>query len=163
VIEGDVRVGGRVVVAAGAQVDGVLHAREAVIAGRVRGELEVRDTLTLRSSSVVDGTATAARLVVEEGSSGSVRLRIGDREFFDVVERQRSEAKAELDRVRARARRAVDRAASEVLISAPPASPSSTEALIESREMKEFLATKATEEGPGNSVVDPAPGKSESS
>ncbi|MDX1740263.1 MAG: polymer-forming cytoskeletal protein, partial [Rhodothermales bacterium] len=102
VIEGEVRVGGKVVVAAGAEVDGLLHAREAVVAGHVRGELVVKDTLTLRSTAVVDGTASAARLVVEEGSTGSVSLRIGDKDFFDVLERRRSEARAELDRVRSR-------------------------------------------------------------
>lgn len=102
VLEGDVRVGGKVVVASGARVVGTLHAREAIIAGTVRGDVTVAETLTLRSTAVVDGAAHAARLVVEEGSSGDVNLRIGEKEVLDLLESRRAEARAELDRVRSK-------------------------------------------------------------
>jgi len=154
VVEGEVRVGGRAVVAQGARLEGLLHAREAIIAGEVRGELTVAETLTLRSTAVVDGTATATRLVVEEGSAGSVSLRVGDREFFDGLEVRRTQAKADLNRVRARLqgpgsaatpdgpgpdRRTTDRI--------------STDRLIESDSMEEFLTA-----GTGNrEESDPSP------
>jgi cytoskeletal protein CcmA (bactofilin family) len=106
-LEGEVRVGGRVVVAAGASVAGTLNAREAIIAGSVDGELTVSNTLTLRSTAVLNGSARAARLVVEEGSSGDVRLRVGNEEFFDLLESRRREARLELDSARLHAGMAV--------------------------------------------------------
>ncbi len=99
-LEGEIQVGGRVVVAAGASVAGTLNAREAIIAGSVDGELIVSNTLTLRSTAVLNGSARAARLVVEEGSSGDVRLRVGNEDFFDLLESRRREARLELDNAR---------------------------------------------------------------
>ena len=106
-LEGEVRVGGRVVVAAGASVAGTLNAREAIIAGSVDGELTVSNTLTLRSTAILNGSARAARLVVEEGSSGDVRLRVGNEDFFDLLEGRRHEARLELDHARSHAGMAV--------------------------------------------------------
>ncbi len=158
VIEGEVKVGGKVIVAAGAEVLGRLHAREAIVAGHVRGELVVADTLTLRSTAVVDGTASAARLVVEEGSAGSVSLRIGGKEFLDVLERRRSEAREELDRVRSRFRSTSERSprgdeSTATGGKAPGSSAASTDDLISSREMKDFLASERGEEAPKEARV----------
>ncbi len=157
-IEGEVRVGGKAVVAAGAEIKGLLHAREAIVAGCVRGEVAVKQTLTLRSTAVVDGTATAARLVVEEGSSGSVSLRIGDREFFDLLEKRRIKAREELARVRARSRGDSDQQREDVAASASdPSSKASTDRLIGSKEMREFLSVEPSEHpSSSETVVDTA-------
>ncbi|NNE46819.1 MAG: polymer-forming cytoskeletal protein [Rhodothermales bacterium] len=112
-LEGEVRVGGRVVVAAGASVAGTLNAREAIIAGSVDGELTVSNTLTLRSTAVLNGSARAARLVVEEGSSGDVRLRVGNEDFFDLLESRRREARIELENARSHAGMAVPEPAAD--------------------------------------------------
>lgn len=162
VVEGEVRVGGKVVVAPGAQVLGLLEAREATIAGRVQGDLSVSETLTLRSTAVVDGTATANRLVVEEGSSGSVSLKVGGREFFDVLETRRREARVELERVRSKMLGPSDRTSPDGPGGARTAkSPISTEKLIESREMKDFLASESADVLPRERTVPDASGASD--
>ena len=157
IIEGEVRVGGKVVVATGAQVDGLLHAREAIVAGRVRGELLVTETLTLRSTAAVDGTATAARLVVEEGSTGSVAVKVGGKEFFDLLETRRQEARAELDRVRSRVQRSGDRSTGQSPVASGIArtvsSTVSTERLIDSNEMREFISVEPPEKASSDEAV----------
>lgn len=150
VIEGEVSVGGKVVVVAGARVIGTLSAREAVIAGTVSGELVVADTLTLRGTSVVDGKASASRLVVEDGSSGVVDLRVGDKQFLDLLEARRDKSRAERDRVLARHRSRVGAAGSRTNFSNHEGRSSArgqdregagltSEDLMESREMSDFL------------------------
>lgn len=157
IIEGEVRVGGKVVVAAGAQVDGLLHAHEAIVAGRVRGELSVTETLTLRSTAAVDGTATAARLVVEEGSTGSVAVKVGGKEFFDLLETRRQEARAELDRVRSRVQRSGDPSTGQSHVASGIArtasSTVSTERLIDSDEMREFISVEPPDKAAGDEAV----------
>jgi cytoskeletal protein CcmA (bactofilin family) len=165
VVEGEVKVGGKVVVAAGAEVDGQLQAREAVIAGHVRGELVVKETLTLRSTAVLDGTASATRLVVEEGSAGSVSLQIGGKEFFDLLEQRRSEARAELERVRSRSRSESDRSEGDDSVpsgSEPRASSATpTDVLIASREMQDFLAVERPDNPPAETPLADTSGRQE--
>lgn len=77
-VEGDLRVGGRVIgaldvaenvaVAEDGVVEGEIHATEAHIAGEVRGDVIVEDCLVLEQTAHVDGTVEAGRLVVEKGA-----------------------------------------------------------------------------------------------
>ncbi len=66
-----------VIVGAGGTISGDVHAREAVIAGRVEGELTVSDRLELQSSAVVDGAVSTPVLVVHDGAAIRGKVRAG--------------------------------------------------------------------------------------
>ncbi len=67
-VTGTLKGSARVVVSAGAAVEGDLHAAEATIAGTVKGKIMVKDRLMLKGSAQVEGTIRTARLIVEEGA-----------------------------------------------------------------------------------------------
>lgn len=66
-----------VVLAAGGAITADVQAREAVVAGRIEGELIATERLELQESAVVDGTVTTPVLVVHDGAAVNGTVRAG--------------------------------------------------------------------------------------
>lgn len=78
-VKGTVRVGGQVLVAAGAVIEGDLHTQEAVVAGQVSGAILARERVELQATAVVSGDIHTPRIAVVEGArvSGEVKMDSG--------------------------------------------------------------------------------------
>ena len=78
-VKGTVRVGGQVLVAAGAVIEGDLHTQEAVVAGQVSGAIMARERVELQATAVVAGDIHTPRIAVVEGArvSGEVKMDAG--------------------------------------------------------------------------------------
>lgn len=66
-----------IVLGASGTISGDVHAREAVIAGRVDGELVATERLELQSSAVIDGSVATPVLVVHDGATVQGNVRAG--------------------------------------------------------------------------------------
>lgn len=67
-VEGDITSPARVVVGKGGIIKGVLHCDNADVEGKVEGEIIVKETLTLRTTAVINGDIKTSELVVEPGA-----------------------------------------------------------------------------------------------
>lgn len=68
-IEGNVKTPSKVVLGKTGVIIGTLSCENADIEGRFEGILQVSETLSLRSTAVVDGDVTVGRLAVEPGAT----------------------------------------------------------------------------------------------
>jgi cytoskeletal protein CcmA (bactofilin family) len=75
-VRGTVRAGTQVLVAAGAVVEGDLHAQEAVIAGQVSGAIHARERVELQATAMVAGDVLTPRISIIEGArmTGEVKM-----------------------------------------------------------------------------------------
>src|SRR5215207_11264303 len=75
-VRGTVRAGTQVLVAAGAVIEGDLHAQEAVIAGQVSGAIHARERIELQATAMVAGDILTPRISIVEGAkvSGEVKM-----------------------------------------------------------------------------------------
>jgi cytoskeletal protein CcmA (bactofilin family) len=76
-IKGDVRCTKRIVMGETGIIEGSLHAEEAVVMGRIEGEIHVQGVLNLKPTAVVLGNITAQRMAVEEGAQYSGECKVG--------------------------------------------------------------------------------------
>lgn len=76
-VKGDVRCTKRLVMGQSGQVKGTIVAHSAVIMGKIEGELDVKDTLHLKATAVVNGNIKAKIMTVEEGAEFNGECRIG--------------------------------------------------------------------------------------
>lgn len=67
-LDGDVKSGGKIMIAEGGRVEGEVRAEAADVAGEVDGEIAVDGLLVLRSSAVIRGDLTTEKLVIEDGA-----------------------------------------------------------------------------------------------
>jgi cytoskeletal protein CcmA (bactofilin family) len=76
-IRGTVRAGSQVLVGQGAQLEGDLHTREAVIGGEVIGSIHAVERVELQTTASVTGNIHTPRIAVMEGGkvSGEVRIQ----------------------------------------------------------------------------------------
>ncbi len=76
-IRGTVRAGSQVLIGQGAQVEGDLHTREAVIGGDVVGAIHATERVELQTTASVTGNIHTPRIAVMEGGrvSGEVRIQ----------------------------------------------------------------------------------------
>ncbi len=76
-IRGTVRAGSQVLVGQGAQLEGDLHTREAVIGGDVVGSIHATERVELQATASVTGNIHTPRIAVMEGGrvSGEVRIQ----------------------------------------------------------------------------------------
>lgn len=76
-IRGTVRAGSQVLVGQGAQLEGDLHTREAVIGGEVVGSIHAAERVELQATASVTGNIHTPRIAVMEGGrvSGEVRIQ----------------------------------------------------------------------------------------
>lgn len=68
-IEGNVKTPSKVVLGKTGVIIGTLSCENADIEGKFEGNLQVTETLTLRSSAVVEGDVTGGKLAVEPGAT----------------------------------------------------------------------------------------------
>jgi cytoskeletal protein CcmA (bactofilin family) len=75
-VRGTVRVGGQVLVAQGAVIEGDLHTQEAVIAGQVSGAIHARERVELQATAMVAGDILTPRISIIEGArvTGEVKM-----------------------------------------------------------------------------------------
>jgi cytoskeletal protein CcmA (bactofilin family) len=75
-VRGTVRAGTQVLVAAGAVIEGDLHAQEAVIAGQVKGAIHARERIELQATALVAGDVLTPRISIIEGAriTGEVKM-----------------------------------------------------------------------------------------
>jgi len=71
-IEGNVTTPAKVVVGKTGVIEGSLRCENADVEGSIKGLVEISDTLTLRSSAVIDGDITIGKLAVEPGATMNV-------------------------------------------------------------------------------------------
>lgn len=76
-IRGTVRAASQVLVGQGAQIEGDLHTREAVIGGEVVGSIHASERVELQTTASVTGNIHTPRIAVMEGGkvSGEVRIQ----------------------------------------------------------------------------------------
>ena len=79
-VEGSVRAEKAVVVGKGGTVTGDIQTQDAVIAGSVKGALDVESRLELQSTCLIDGEIRATRLQLEEGGVVNGIVSVGRRE-----------------------------------------------------------------------------------
>jgi cytoskeletal protein CcmA (bactofilin family) len=78
VVNGSVRAAMAVVIGKEGSVEGDVHARDAVIAGRVVGRVVVESRLELQATSRLEGEVVAQRLQLEEGAVLNGPLSMGE-------------------------------------------------------------------------------------
>ena len=75
-IRGTVRAASQVLIGQGAQVEGDLHTREAVIGGDVVGSIHATERVELQATASVTGNIHTPRIAVMEGGKVSGEVRI---------------------------------------------------------------------------------------
>ena len=78
-IEGSVRAEKAVVIGKGGEVKGDIRTQDAVVAGAVKGALDVDSRLELQSTCVIDGEIRATRLKLDEGGVVNGTISIGQK------------------------------------------------------------------------------------
>ena len=76
-IKGDVRCKQRVVMGESGKIDGTLHAADAVIMGKVFGEIVISGTLHLKNTATIEGNITARSMTVDEGARYNGECKVG--------------------------------------------------------------------------------------
>lgn len=79
-VRGDGRVGGALRMAAGSEWQGEIHARAAVIAGRLTGKLVVEEKLEVGASAVIQADIVARTVAIARGAviEGAVTVTSGE-------------------------------------------------------------------------------------
>ncbi len=76
-IVGDIRCEKKIVLGEEGSVEGKIEAANAVIMGKVKGDVQISELLQLVSSSQIEGNITAKRITVEEGARYSGECKVG--------------------------------------------------------------------------------------
>lgn len=76
-VRGTVRAGSQVLLAEGAQIEGDLFTKEAVVGGEIIGSVQATERVELQATASVTGNITTPRIAVIEGGrvSGEVRIQ----------------------------------------------------------------------------------------
>lgn len=74
---GEVSLEKRLVMGVGSLVQGNIEARDAVIKGKVEGDIRVREALQLMDTAVIEGNIFAKTLLVDEGAQYNGACQIG--------------------------------------------------------------------------------------
>ena len=78
-VEGSITLNGRVLtLAAGSHVLGEIKAGTVVVSGKVDGSVEAKERLDIKSTAVVDGKLSTARLIVADGSQITAKVEMRD-------------------------------------------------------------------------------------
>jgi cytoskeletal protein CcmA (bactofilin family) len=81
-IDGKVRGARKVTVASGGDVEGEIHAKSAVLSGRLKGLLEATERAELTATAVLEGDVRAPKIVIAEGAviQGKIDMSGGGRQ-----------------------------------------------------------------------------------
>lgn len=77
VIEGDVKCDKRIVMGASGRVKGSIQAADAVIMGKIDGELIVANTIHLKSTANIQGNIKGKSMTVDEGAQYNGECKVG--------------------------------------------------------------------------------------
>lgn len=77
-IHGEVKVDKRFVMGDTSYVQGNIHARDAAIRGKIKGDLYIKEALHLMESAVIEGNISAKTMIVEEGARYNGACKIGE-------------------------------------------------------------------------------------
>jgi cytoskeletal protein CcmA (bactofilin family) len=77
-IKGEVRVSKRIVMGIEGRVVGNIWASDAVIKGRITGDISVSESLHLTDSAIIEGNIIAKTMVVDEGARYNGTCKIGE-------------------------------------------------------------------------------------
>lgn len=83
-IVGEVHCENRLVMGETGIVEGTVFATEAIIMGRIEGDIQINGSLTLKSSARIKGNISAKLMSVEEGAKYSGECKIGSESFEKV-------------------------------------------------------------------------------
>ena len=67
-LEGDIKVKGKVTIAASGELKGDVHARWVIVGGRVHGQIRADERAELLASASVQGNVNAPKVVIAEGA-----------------------------------------------------------------------------------------------
>ncbi len=70
-LQGDIVTAGRLAIGASGKIEGKIQSAHADVAGKVKGDMIVSDTLTIRSTAQILGDIKVGKLVIEEGATFS--------------------------------------------------------------------------------------------
>jgi cytoskeletal protein CcmA (bactofilin family) len=74
-VEGSITLNGRILtLAAGSHVDGEIDAGTVIVSGDVKGTIEARERLEIKSTAVVSGKVSTERLIVADGSQINAQI-----------------------------------------------------------------------------------------
>lgn len=76
-LEGNVTTSGKVVIGKDGYINGKVECVNADIEGKFNGELLVKDLLSLKSSAIIEGTVSVAKLAVEPGATFNAACTMG--------------------------------------------------------------------------------------
>jgi len=68
-LNGNLNTAGKVVISKGGHINGSLNCQNADFEGKFSGKLNVTETLTLRSTAVIDGEVVIGKLAIEPGAA----------------------------------------------------------------------------------------------
>lgn len=85
-MEGTVRTEGEVLVAKEGAIEGDVHAREAVIGGRVHGSIFASERVEVQPGATVVGDIATMRLVVQDGGELNGHIRMGEPKALETPE-----------------------------------------------------------------------------
>jgi cytoskeletal protein CcmA (bactofilin family) len=89
-LEGSIKTDGKVVVGKEGIIIGTVSCSNADVEGNINGNLLVSNTLSLRSSSVIDGDVSIGKLIVESGATFNANCSMNkesDKADFKVVKK----------------------------------------------------------------------------
>ncbi|WGK65786.1 bactofilin family protein [Croceiramulus getboli] len=76
-IEGNINTPGKVVVGQAGKVNGTINCENADIEGSIKGTLNIKDLLSLKSSAHIEGDVNTKKLAVEPGASFNASCTMG--------------------------------------------------------------------------------------
>lgn len=76
-VVGEVKCNQKLVMGESGVIEGTLFADDAVIMGRIKGDLTIKGALKLMSTARIDGSIIAQTLMVEEGASYNGTCKVG--------------------------------------------------------------------------------------
>ena len=79
IVEGNITTTGKIVVGKSGKINGKINSSNADISGSVSGKIEVAETLSLMSESLIQGDIVTGKLSVEEGAQvdASISMKSG--------------------------------------------------------------------------------------
>lgn len=91
-LDGNVKTSGKVVIGLEGYIHGKVECVQADIEGNFNGELIVQDLLSLKSTAVIEGVVSVAKLAVEPGATFNASCTMRGREGKGSVEVEKSKA-----------------------------------------------------------------------
>ena len=85
ILEGSVKIKGKIVVGKEGLIDGSVKCQSADIEGKIKGKINVSESFNLRSTAVVEGEVAMGKLIVESGASLNAKCIMKKEEFPDDV------------------------------------------------------------------------------